>query len=531
MAKELKFKQQHKVSRWILAGILLFTIVLFSNSLTNQVLVGWDDGEYISNEGVQQFRVTEFFSTYYLGMYQPLGVLSFSVNYLISGDKPAPYHLTNLLIHLLNIVLVFLFIQRLSGKYGISALVTLLFAIHPMHVEAVSWIATRSNGLYTAFFLASLIFYLKFLEKREKKFYLYCLGAFLLSLFSKSMAVTLPMVLLLLDYYRENTITRKKIIEKIPFFALSLVFGFIAIDASSTFGHISNLATSYSIIDRFFLLTYGVVFYIYKAFVPVNLSAVYAYPEKTEGGFLPAEYYISALILLGIILFVIFFRKNRKDNIFGSLFFILTISVALPLVWSRMLMLSDRYTYIPYIGIFLAMAYGLNRFMNSANAIMQKIRLPAAFIGIALLAWYSATTFQRNKIWENALTLTTDIIEKNRSDLDVSIGYFFRGNIRDRMNDVDGALKDFSKAIELNPAYTLAYNNRGIILGLKGEMENALADFNKAIELEPDYRDAYYNRGNVKYYMNWKQEACLDWQKAAALGSEQAEKIRNKYCN
>jgi len=160
-------KNTNKKIRLIsLTVILLFTIIIFSNSINNEILFGWDDGEYITNDDIQNFNFREFFTTYYLGMYQPLAVLSLSINYTLSQANPTPYHTTNLLLHLINIGLVFLLFSRFTKRIEVTIIVTLLFAIHPMHVEAVSWIATRSNGLYSVFYLASLIFYLKFLRNK-----------------------------------------------------------------------------------------------------------------------------------------------------------------------------------------------------------------------------------------------------------------------------------------------------------------------------------------------------------------------------
>ncbi len=160
-------KSDRKIRLISLTAILLFTIIIFSNSIDSEILYGWDDGEYITNEDIQNFDVKKIFSSYYLGMYQPLAVLSLSINYNLSEANPVPYHTTNLLLHLINIALVFLLFSRFSGRVEIPIIVTFLFAIHPMHVEAVSWIATRSSGLYSVFYLASLIFYLNYLQNKK----------------------------------------------------------------------------------------------------------------------------------------------------------------------------------------------------------------------------------------------------------------------------------------------------------------------------------------------------------------------------
>jgi protein O-mannosyl-transferase len=529
MIKKTIRTKKPKTKYLTLTGILLFTVIVFSGTLKNEILYGWDDGEYIRDESIQNLDVNAFFSNYYLGMYQPLAVLSLSLNHQSAGSNPAPYHTTNLLIHLINVMLVFYLFHRMTKRLEVAAIVAFLFAIHPMHVEGVAWIATRSNALYAAFYLAASLSYIIYLEKRSVSFLLLTLLFFVLSCFSKSMAITLPLLMILFDYVYNRPFDRKAVLEKIPFLLISVIFGVVAILAASQFGHIRNLAVTYHLTDRLVLSGYAVTFYLARAIVPVNLSAVYAYPGKT-GDWFATEYYLAIIPLLLLIFFVIRSGKYRKELLFGLGFFLVTISVVLPLVWSRMLMLADRYTYIPYIGIFYLLTLLYNKIKDERGVTMRKYK---PFIYAALLfygVFLSVTSYQRIKVWKDAPTMITDVIEKNRSDIDVAIGYFFRGNIRDLSQDMQGALNDFSRAIELNPAYTMAYNNRGIIRGSLQDFEGALEDFNKAAELEPGYADAIYNRGNVHYYLELFNEACSDWSQAELLGSKQAGVIRRKYC-
>jgi protein O-mannosyl-transferase len=529
MKKKSIRTENPKTKYFTLAAIVLFTAILFSGIVNNEILYGWDDGEYIGDERIQKLDVGSFFSTYYLGMYQPLAVLSLSLNYQTGNDNPVPYHATNLLIHLINIILVFFLLHRLTKKPEMAMIVAFLFAIHPMHVEAVSWIATRSNGLYSAFYLSALLSYWIYLEKKKTGLLVLTFLLFVLSCFSKSMAVTLPVLLLLFDYFQNRRYDSRAILEKVPFFITSIIFGLVSIQAASQFGHIRNLVVEYNLADRVVMIIYAVVFYILRAFMPMNLSAVYAYPDKTNG-WLPMEYYLALIPLILLIIWVVRTHKYRREMVFGFGFFLITISVVLPLVWSRMLMLADRYTYIPYLGLFYLFAFGFLKLKDNTSLPVRRYK-PAVYGLIAVyVVFLSVTSWQRTQVWKDAPTMITDVIEKNRSDVDVSIGYFFRGNIRDLSQDMQGALNDFSRAIELNPSYTMAYNNRGIIRGSLQDFEGALEDFNKAVELEPGYADAIYNRGNAHYYLEMINEACSDWSQAERLGSKQAGVIRRRYC-
>ena len=522
-------KGKNKV-KWITLGaIIVFTLIIFSGSINNDVLYGWDDGEYLNNKSIQNMQVEKFFSEYYLGMYQPLAVLTLSMNYQSAGDNPIPYHSTNLLLHLINTFLVFILFYRIAGRLDTAAFVTLLFAIHPMHVEAVAWIATRSNALYSAFYLAALIFYVRYLEKGGFLNITLTFILFVFSCFSKSMAVTLPVLLLLFDYFYYRKFNLRTILEKLPFFLVSIMFGFISINAANEYQHIKNLAVDYNIIDRLVLLMYSVVFYLVKAIAPANLSAVYAYPAKV-GIALPGIYYFGVFIFAVIVLNVLVLGRSRRTVIFGLLFFLITISIVLPLFWSRMLIFADRYTYIPYLGIFFMFSRLYVKFVEAKS---ERIRKYQIFINTALFAYIiflSVSSFQRIKVWKNAETVVTDVIQKDRSNVDVSIGYYFRANIRDMKKDVNGAFQDFDKAIEYNPDYTQAYNNRGILKVRMQDIQGAYDDFNKAVEIDPNYAEAFYNRGNANYYLNNFMEACSDWSQAEFLGFEQASKVKQQYC-
>lgn len=529
--KPLKVSQASDKKTRILSlvFILVLTLIVFSNSVDNDILFGWDDGEYITNEDLMEFNLKHFFSTYYLGMYQPLAMVSLSLNYQFSEMNPAAYHGTNLLMHLINVVLVFLMFSMMAKRIEITFVVTILFAIHPMHVESISWIAARSSVLYSVFYLAAIIFYLRFLDQKGKNNLIYSIIFFLLSCFSKSMAITLPVILFLIDYFKSRKITQKVILEKIPFVLISIVFGITSINAASEYGHISNLDINYNFFDRIVLLFYSIVFYVVKAVSPVNLSVIYAYPDKVNG-WLPLEYYFSILVFAFLIFNILKSGKLKKEVYFGMLFFVFSVSIVLPLFWSRMLMLADRYTYIPYLGIFYILAQFYIKIADNKNQVFKKYKPVALLVLIGWIVFLSATSYQRNKQWKDSITLLTDVIKKDRSDMDVSMGYFFRGNIRDIGNDYQGALVDYNEAIRLNPFYTMAYNNRGIIKGSLQDYEGAFSDFNNALKQEPGYADAMYNRGNVHFYLGNADDACKDWNEAKKLGSKQAVLILSKYC-
>jgi len=518
---------------WLLLAILALTLLIYSPSLNQNFLYGWDDGEYIDHPTVQNFsseNIGKYFSTFYLGMYQPIPVLAFAVNYHFSADNPLPYKLFNLLIHLINVVLIFILVRKLVKNDCAALFAALLLAIHPLNVESIAWLSARSTGLFTLFYLLAFLAYLGYLKHGYKfKYVGFTFLFFLLALFSKSMAATLPMVLFVMDAWYHRRFNKTVVFEKLPFFALSIVFGLISIRAAASFGHIEVLEAGFNMLDRIFLLSYGVAFYLVKLIFPVNLSAIYAYPEKTAG-WLPLEYYLSFVSLLAIAFGIYHMRKYRRETFLGFGFFILSISMVLPLFWSRLFIVADRYVYLPYIGLFVIAGIWLKALLEGEIKVSSAIRNWILGFAATWILIFGMTAFVRTQVWQNTRTLMEDVIDKKRSPADQAFGWFFLGNVSDREGNTQQAIRDYSRALDHNPKHIQALNNRGIMKGQAGDFNSGLMDFSTAIRLKPDYAEAWYNRGIVRYQTGQTEEACRDWQQAVKLGFTQAEVVLREYC-
>jgi protein O-mannosyl-transferase len=519
--------------KFVISAILLFTFLVYAGTLNNEFLIGWDDGEYLSDPSVSgegPVNTSAIFSNFNLGMYQPLAVLSFAINFRMSGDTAWPYILTNLLLHLLNTLLVYQLMKRWMRGYFPAAIVTLLFAIHPMHVEAVAWISTRSSGLYSLFFLSGLLAWDKYLDEGLKPgHYLIALSFAVLALFSKSMAATFPLILFLMDILKNRRFSLRLITEKLPFLILSVIFGMVAIRAAGSFGHLTVLEQDFSPVQRIFLIIYGLSFYVIKMIIPINLSAIYAFPEMVSGN-LPNYVYTSAIVPVLVIAGIWFSGKNRREFIFGSFFFLLCISMVLPLFWSRVFITADRYTYIPYIGLFIIPARILSNLFGSRSTIDKtnfRMLIFAAGLIVLMLGW---ATFNRGRTWKDTPTLLTDVIEKKRSDADMAHGYFYLGNYYDAANNGAEAMKYYDLSLSRNDKYLLALNNRGILKGKSGDFGGAVNDFNDAIRIKSDYAEAYYNRGVALYQTGKPDKACQDWSLALMLNFKPAGDAINQYC-
>lgn len=475
---------------YFLGGILVLVLLAYINMLRNEILT-FDDNDYfqmypevtrLSWESVKQY-----FSNHYLIMYQPLPVLTFALNYHFTGLDTYPMHWVNLLFHLGNVVLVYLFAGRLTNNRWIGAITALLFGIHPMNVEAVTWISARSSGMYTFFYLAALIQYLKYLKEDNLKPLLLTGLFFVLSLFSKAQAVTLPVVMLLLDFYfNRNLKSPKTWLEKIPFFALSIVFGLITLSDTDTMRNITEgMMISYTLPDMIFMLSYSIVFYLFKLFLPVSLCAVYVYPPKT-GGWLPWEYYASLPLLAGL-LWLLWKHRGKRWVVLCAGLFLTTISINLQIIPSRLFIVTERYGYFPYIGLFLMVLMALDLWKRRQPFIYQK-RQPMLIGVLTLFSIASvAGIYNRNQVWKSDIPFLTDIIEKNPE-----VPYLYR-----------------------------AYGNRGMAYKVRGQLPEALQDFSKAISINSTDARSFYNRALVHIAMNNNGAALTDLDEALKRDSSQ----------
>jgi tetratricopeptide (TPR) repeat protein len=517
---------------FFLAGIIILTFFLYRNSLTNEIL-HFDDTEYFSTHPeithLSWQGIKTFFSSYYLIMYQPLPVLTFSLNYYFTGAEPFPMHLVNLLFHLANIILVFHFARLLLNNKNTALIIALLFAIHPMNVEAVSWISARSSGMYTMFYILSLIYYIRYITRGYKPGHFACtLLFFILSLFSKSQAVTLPLVLLLIDYYYHRKLLSKKVIfEKIPFFLLSAGFAWITITNSAAKEIMAKgMLISYSPPDDFFMVCWSFVFYLVKFLVPVNLCAAYVYPPKT-GSMLPLLYYFSPLVLAAAGYFLYRLRRNRLV-MFGALLFLLTILINIQIIPSRLVIVADRYAYVPYLGLLLILVPLAGHLVNKWPQLWRKYRMAGLSLFVLYILFFSVSVVLRNKIWNNDHVFMSDMIGKNPEVPYLYRAYGTRGNWLKNQGRFGEALQDYSKAIKLKPDNAVIYVNRASLYFQQQAYPEVISDADQAIRL--NYRTApiFQIRAISKFYEGDYKGALTDCDESLKLDSTwpDAAKIR-----
>ena len=502
---------------WFKGGLFIAVLIFaFYFQTIKFDFVNWDDQVNVyENESVMNFDVKGIFSEHVIGNYNPLSNLSLAIEYQIVGDKPGVYHLNNVLLHIICSLLVFLLVKRLGMSFFVSLLTALLFGIHPMRVESVAWITERKDVLFGTFYLMSLLLYISYHKTKKIGFYVISLFIFTLSLLSKIQAVTLPFSLLLIDYWFQRKLTFKSVFEKMPFFILSLVTGVVGIYFLRKQGSL-DLGITMPVFQRLFIGSYSFVVYVVKSVFPYQLSAVYTFPAE-----LSILYYISMLPAIAIVLVSIFTFNTKKFFTFGILFFTLNIVFMLQVVGAGQGFLADRFTYIPYIGLFLIFAVLVENLLERINN--QKVFI-YSILGIYMVL-ISIQTNNQIKIWKNNETLWTDVIKKQpTNDLAYNnLAHFYVEN-----DQAEKALLNYNTAIELQPQKAQPYNNRGKIYFDRGEFDIALQDYDKSLSIDPGFADALANRGAVYGAKKQYENAIIDLSKVMEIDPKNTDVISNR---
>jgi tetratricopeptide (TPR) repeat protein len=510
----------------LLIIILIITFSAFLPSLSNQFINTWDDQVYVTDNPIITHlnweSIKGFFTTEKNGTYVPIPLLSWALEFKFFGLNPFPYHLNNLLLHLLCTALVFYFfiLLRLPALY--AAFGALLFGIHPMHVESVAWVTERKDLLFCMFYLGSLITYIKYVhnENRKKMYFLLTLLLFVFSLFSKIQAVSLPLSLFLLDYFLDRPLKLKLLWEKIPFFILSLIFGLAGYFILQHVRAI-DIHDKYTLFVRIFGGLFSLSAYIIKLIAPLNLSIYYPYPVE-PGESLPVLYYLNPIFLIAIAILIFFTTRKTKAVVFGVLFFLFNVMFLLQFVRAGYAYQADRFTYVSYTGLFFLAVWAARKFANRNKSSQMVI----TGLTLVITIFFFSNTYARCKDWKDSLTLWNDVIEKFPGKIPRAYG--IRGLTYRKLGQWDKAITDYSRAIEIDPNYTDAYNDRGLTYGNLGQWDKAITDYSRAIEIDPKYSLAYNNRGFDYANLNKWDKAIADYSKAIETDSKLIKAYANR---
>jgi protein O-mannosyl-transferase len=474
--------KSHKVLI-VALSIGLLTFLLYAPTMRNEFIV-WDDQNYVVQNphvsgGLSWPEIIWAFTANYEANWHPLTWISHMADCQFFGLNPAGHHLTNILFHVANTLLLFFWLNRVTRKTARSALVAVFFGWHPLHVESVAWVAERKDVLCAFFWMLTLITYTRYVEfskthdSKIKFFYILSLFTFALSLMSKPMAVTLPFVLLLLDfwpYQRVNYSALPRLLrEKIPFLALTLLDCFLTYAAQKNGGAVSNLTFIYRAENAI----WAYLRYVSNTFWPADLAIIYPYKNH-----LPTDLIITSLILLFLWsgLFI-YWRKRFPYMIVGWLWFLGTLIPAIGLVQVGSQALADRYMYIPSIGLLILIVWGAADLISFKSGLKRPVQGLAA---ILLIACFIITSVQIT-YWRNSFNLFThaaEIIPDN------AVAFFCLGNAFAEIGDRTNALIFYSQSVATDTNYYPSQLSLGKTLLEAGKYDEALPHFNRALQLD-----------------------------------------------
>lgn len=516
--------------------ISFITLLVYLPALQND-FVNWDDNEYVyANPHIRSLDLKSIrwmFTSFHSANWHPLTWLSHTVDYAIWGLNPLGHHLTSIIFHGFNTFLVVVLITRLIHlKHDtpfkqehalIAAAVTgLLFGLHPLHVESVAWISERKDVLYAFFYLLSILTYLRYRssQKRQAFSYSVCLFFFILSLMSKPMAVTLPVVLILLDWYPFGRINFTSLFpsglralrEKLPFFVLSLASSGITLIAQQR-GEAFTSVNLLHLDEKILIAVRALAFYIFKIVWPVKLSPFYPYPSKIS--FIEFEYVVSFAIVFIISILCIYFIRKQKIFSVAWTYYIVTLLPALGIIQVGDQAAADRYTYLPSLGPFLlaglGAAYVWRKTSEKHRLLLKMFLLSLTLVVIIILI---TTSVKQTRIWKNSVTLWSKELEIYP---EAALSYVKLGIVFYNKGLYKMAIEHYQQALKLNPRFLEAHNNIGLAYFNSGFIDKAIEHFRIALLIKPNYLEAHYNIGLVYRSQGNKEKAEEHFTKAREL--------------
>ncbi len=512
---------------YIHLAIIALTVAIYWQA-TEFDFVHYDDGIYVTRNdnvlaGLTTSGVKYAFTSTADSNRIPLVWLSFMLDREITADPDRDLsrtcHRTNLILHAANGMLLFLVLNLMTGSRWRSAVVAALFIAHPLRVESVAWVAERKDVLSTFFMMLTLLAYLRYVRKPGMWRYVLMALAFALGLMSKSMLVTLPVLLLLLDFWPLRRLagstgdkaapgrtTKQLLIEKTPLLMMSLLAGVATIAAQQemALGSIPEYPIGVRIANAF--VSCGA--YLAKMVFPTNLSCIYMHPMRSTPVWMVIG---SGILVTAITTLAVIGRRKLPWLTVGWLWYLISLLPVIGLVQVGLQGMADRYTYVPFVGVFVALVWGVGGF--AWRGAMRAVVLPATAAGTILLL--SVMAYRQVGVWRDSLTLFGHAIEveDNRIARDnYGLAYYNRGTTRlEGQQDIAGAIDDLRQAVRYAPGegtfhlnLSRAYQAGGLTAEATSELQIALKLLGKAIktadnpETRSNYALAYYNRGLIR---------------------------------
>jgi tetratricopeptide (TPR) repeat protein len=565
---------QHKILIPVLIclALAILTVIAFWQ-LKDCGFINFDDNNYVYENayvqtGLNWNSIGQAFSSELakVGHWHPVTWLSLMLDYQIFGLNPQGYHLINLLFHVMNTLLLFLIFHRMTKTLWPSAFVACLFAIHPLHVESVAWITERKDVLSTFFWMLTMGAYSYYVESPGFRRYVLVLLFFALGLMAKPMLVTLPFVLLLLDYWplrrfqeikpdhkvqteayqitssdKQKKKSKKKdavkeilevkkpadpeykwsliyplLREKVPLFVLAILSSIVTYLAAQSAGAVPSIEVL-PLVVRIGNAFVSYIAYMGNAIWPSNLAVFYPHP----GVLIPWQVVGSVFLLIAITLVVFWRAKKSPYLVTGWLWYIGTLVPVIGILQAGSQAMADRYTYISLIGLFIMVAWGVPDLLKKWNY-RKEILLT---LSILIILCLSIKTWTQAGYWQDSITLYDHTLKV--TDYNWLI-YINRGVAYNDLGNYRQAIEDYGQAIEIKPDYADAYYNRGRAYNDLGNHRQAIEDLNRAIEINPGNSSAYNNRGAAYNGLGNYRQAIEDLNRAIEIKPRYAEAYNNR---
>jgi tetratricopeptide (TPR) repeat protein len=524
----------------IALALVVATVAIYARVATFD-FINYDDSGYVKDNaqvlnGLTREGVVWAFTTTRQANWHPLTWLSLQLDAQLRGSSPRVYHTTNIALHAVSVLLLFLLLARMTGSDWRSAFVAALFAVHPLHVESVAWIAERKDVLSTAFGLLACHFWLDSLQRPGLSRRVLAVLTYAASLLAKPMLVSLPILLLLFDVWplRRTESLKRRLVEKIPFFALAAL-SCVATSVAQSRGGVMRALTQYPLVTRAANAAVAYVLYLGKAIWPTDLSVFYPYPYAG----VPAWETAAAIATLAIVTVACLRARRRAPYLLvGWLWYLVTLVPVIGLVQVGSQAMADRYTYVPLIGPFMMLAF----------ALPYRPRRPVVAAALVVIVALGACAFRQAGYWRDSVSLFTRAIAVTKDNAvaenNLARALFDRGQIESavahcaeavriapEMGDAQAnlvrgllalgrneeAVNRTREALKDRPNDSRTHVNAGLIARMAGRNDAAEASFREALRLDPTDQEAHLNLGAILAERGRRDEAIVEFETAVRL--------------
>ncbi len=511
----------------------------------NHEFVKYDDDKYVTDNrevksGLGRQGVRWAFTSGYASNWHPVTWLSHMADCEFFGLRAGAHHLTSVLFHIANTLLLFVVLKRMTGAMWASAFVAAVFGLHPLHVESVAWVAERKDVLSTFFWMLTIWAYARYAERPKVSRYLLTLALFVLGIMAKPMLVTLPFVLLLLDFWpleriqlgrcvgsgdlqnnNEQDVPGQKpilqlVFEKVPFFVISIASSVVTVFVQRSGGAVPTME-ALGVKVRLGNAVVSYIGYIEKMFWPSRLAVLYPHPASSLS---MTRVAVCGLLLVLMSICFIYFGRRRRYLAVGWLWYVGTLVPVIGLVQVGVQAMADRYTYIPLTGLFIIIAWGASELVAG----WRYRRVVVVLSAVAVLSAAICLTSLQLRHWQNSITLFERTIDVTSNNWLIHNNY---ANVLKEMGRVDEAVEHFYESLRVRPNSAEVHNNLGNALGKLGKIDEEIEHYEKALSLRPKFPAARYNLATALAKQGKTDGAIAEYREALRFGPRDVDALSN----